>query len=126
MGFGIYIFVLVIVGYEVVYSSGDLLDPFISIESLRTRFSRKQDSVQPFQFERHYFTQMLDHFTFVPEGSRTFQQRYFLNKAYWGGAHNNSPIFVFIGDESFIHDRSGGLVRDNAPKFNALHIIVEV
>ena len=88
MGFGIYIFLLVIVGYEVFYSSGYLLDPFISIESLRTHFSRKQDSL----YETHYYTQMLDHFTFVSEGSRTFQQRYLVNKTYWGGPHTNSRL----------------------------------
>jgi len=82
------------------------------------------------EYETHNYSQLLDHFTFVSEGSRTFQQRYFVNKTYWGGPLTNSPIFVCMGEEDNLDDLVSaggcGIVIENAPQFKALLLFVEV
>lgn len=97
---------------------------------LRSHDVRKQRNVvaQSNGYETHNYTQVLDHFSFVSE-SRTFQQRYFLNKTFWGGPLNNSPIFVCMGEEDSLDDLvlagGCGIVIENAPQFKALLLFVE-
>lgn len=79
------------------------------------------------EYETHYYTQILDHFTYTPEGYHTFQQRYLVNAKHWGGPQSHSPIFVYTGDESSIdEDFNGtGFIIENAPHFHALVVYIE-
>ena len=73
------------------------------------------------------YTQRLDHFNYGPSGDQTFQQRYAINFNYRGGAAQNSPIFFSPGIESSLEE-SGFLsfLVDNAPRFKALVVYIEV
>lgn len=73
------------------------------------------------------FTQILDHYSFVPESYQTFQQRYLINSDHWGGASTKSPIFVYTGNEGFIEwfTENTGFMFDIAPQFKALLVFIE-
>lgn len=75
-----------------------------------------------------YFNQNLDHFTYTPESYTTFQQRYAIDSTHWAGAKANAPILAFFGEESSLDsDLSAiGFLRDNAPRFKALLVYIEV
>ncbi|KAL3755596.1 hypothetical protein ACJRO7_002620 [Eucalyptus globulus] len=64
-----------------------------------------------------YFTQVLDHFGFRPEGYQTFQQRYLINSTFWGGPWRNAPILWFAQNTGFMFEM--------APCFNALLVFIE-
>lgn len=74
------------------------------------------------------YTQRLDHFNYRPDSYTTFQQRYMMNFKYWGGAKSNAPIFALLGAEESLDLQilAVGFLRDNAPKFNALIVYIEV
>ena len=80
------------------------------------------------RYETRYFTQILDHFNFNPQSYQTFQQRYLINDKHWGGADQNAPIFVYMGNEGdiewFAHNT--GLMFEIAPHFHALLVFIEV
>lgn len=86
----------------------------------------KDDEVKPYKTK--YYTQILDHFNYNPQGYQTFQQRYLINDTYWGGAKNNSPIFVYMGNEGDIEwfAQNTGFMFENAPHFKALLVFIEV
>eukprot|EP01018_Ginkgo_biloba_P013491 Gb_28511 [translate_table: standard] len=95
----------------------------------RSKSSVKQqfNAISSDDLETHYYTQTLDHFTYTPEGYRTFQHRYLVNTKYWGGPQTNSPIFVYTGDEGNIvsdYDAAGFMI-DIAPHFRALLVYIE-
>eukprot|EP00253_Pinus_taeda_P007456 PITA_07456 len=94
--------------------------------TLRSHDLRKQRKVaaQSDEYETHYYTQLLDHFSFVSE-CRTFQQRYFVDKTFWGGPLKNSPIFVYLGAEESINSPVSGIPSEIAPQFKALLLFVE-
>eukprot|EP00253_Pinus_taeda_P027888 PITA_27888 len=94
--------------------------------TLRSHDLRKQRNVaaQSDEYETHYYTQLLDHFSFVSE-SRTFQQRYFVDKTFWGGPLKNSPIFVYLGGEGSLDSPVPGIHSEIAPQFKALLLFVE-
>ncbi|GLJ47192.1 hypothetical protein SUGI_0996240 [Cryptomeria japonica] len=72
------------------------------------------------------YTQILDHFAYTPQSYQTFPQRYFVNKSNWGGAQNNSPIFVWLGAVNDItYDLTVGILIDQAPRFKALVVYIE-
>lgn len=78
-------------------------------------------------YSTHFFPQQLDHFTFRPEGSVTFNQKYLMNARHWdrrGGA----PIFVYTGNEGNIEwfAENTGFMLDVAPRFRALLVFIEV
>jgi hypothetical protein len=75
-----------------------------------------------------YYKQVLDHFNYLPQSYRTFQQRYFINFKYWGGANSTAPIFVSFGGEAAIDSDPGiiGFMTENAEKFKALLVYIEV
>ncbi|GFY93563.1 alpha/beta-Hydrolases superfamily protein [Actinidia rufa] len=75
-------------------------------------------------YNTHYFPQILDHFTFQPQSSRIFYQKYLINSHYW---HKNGPIFVYTGNEGDIEwfAANTGFMLDIAPKFNALLVFIE-
>lgn len=79
-------------------------------------------------YEIKYFTQTLDHFNFHPQSYQTFQQRYLINGAYWGGAAIKAPIFVYTGNEGDIEwfAQNTGFMFDNGPHFQALLVFIEV
>jgi len=79
------------------------------------------------EYETHYYTQILDHFSFRPEGYQTFQQKYLVNAKHWGGPQSHSPIFVCMGDEIPIETvfHSSGFMMENAPHFRALLVYIE-
>lgn len=84
------------------------------------------DETKPYKTK--YFTQILDHFNFNPQSYQTFQQRYLMNDKYWGGAHKNAPIFVYMGNEGDIEwfANNTGFMFETAPHFNALLVFIEV
>jgi hypothetical protein len=51
-----------------------------------------------------YLNQSLDHFN--RQDSRTFQQRFFVNDAYWKGVESNAPVFLCVGGEGPPLDRT--------------------
>jgi lysosomal Pro-X carboxypeptidase len=89
-------------------------------------------------FTAHYFPQELDHFTFTPNSSMTFNQKYLLNDTFWrrpggdGGAGTKQqqagPLFVYTGNEGDIEwfATNTGFMFDVAPKFSALLVFIEV
>ncbi|KAK1351913.1 hypothetical protein POM88_053918 [Heracleum sosnowskyi] len=50
-------------------------------------------------YKTNYFLQILDHFTFRPESSKIFYQKYLINIKYW---HKGAPIFVYTSNEGDI------------------------
>lgn len=88
---------------------------------------------QHMDLETYFYNQTLDHFNFQPQSFNTFQQRYLINSKFWGGRNssknnNNSPIFVYLGAESSIDNDLPviGFLADNAARFNALTVFIEV
>jgi lysosomal Pro-X carboxypeptidase len=84
-------------------------------------------------FTEHYFPQELDHFTFRPNASTVFYQKYLVNDTFWrrssgrkGGS--TGPLFVFTGGETDIESIAinAGFMFDIAPKFGALLVFIEV
>eukprot|EP00253_Pinus_taeda_P010179 PITA_10179 len=75
----------------------------------------------------HHYMQTLDHFTFKPDGYRTFPQRYLVNNTYWGGPQTKSPIFVCLGAESDIISQLSdfGIMTEHAANFKALIVFIE-
>uniref|UniRef100_A0A2N9IBQ5 Lysosomal Pro-X carboxypeptidase n=1 Tax=Fagus sylvatica TaxID=28930 RepID=A0A2N9IBQ5_FAGSY len=78
-------------------------------------------------YKQKYFTQILDHFNFNPQSYQTFQQRYLINDTFWGGAHKNAPIFVYMGNEGDVEwfTQNTGFMFETAPHFKALLIFIE-
>ncbi|RVX19934.1 Lysosomal Pro-X carboxypeptidase [Vitis vinifera] len=81
----------------------------------------------PPEFVTYFYNQTLDHFNYKPESYRTFQQRYIMNSAYWGGANSSSPIFVYTGDEASITAVAdfAGFIVELASRFNGLLLYIE-
>jgi lysosomal Pro-X carboxypeptidase len=84
-------------------------------------------------FTAHYFAQELDHFTFTPNASMVFRQKYLLNDTFWrrpsaGGSNGAGPLFVYTGNEGDIEwfATNTGFMFDIAPKFGALLVFIEV
>lgn len=84
-------------------------------------------SASAVKYDVRNYTQILDHFSFVPESYQTFQQRYLINSDHWGGASTNSPIFVYTGNEGFIEwfTQNTGFMFDIAPQFKAMLVFIE-
>ncbi|KQK16822.1 lysosomal Pro-X carboxypeptidase [Brachypodium distachyon] len=86
-------------------------------------------------FRAHYFPQELDHFTFTPNASRIFYQKYLVNDTFWrkptgkgrGAAAAPGPVFVYTGNEGDIEwfATNSGFLFDIAPKFSALLVFIE-
>ncbi|XP_062229412.1 uncharacterized protein LOC133927121 [Phragmites australis] len=81
-------------------------------------------------FTAHYFPQELDHFTFTPNASAVFSQKYLVNDTFWqrpGGAAKAGPMFVYTGNEGDIEwfATNTGFMFDVAPKFGALLVFIE-
>ncbi|KAG9456275.1 hypothetical protein H6P81_000783 [Aristolochia fimbriata] len=92
---------------------------------VRNGFSKRKPKIP---YETHYFPQLLDHFTFRPQSSKIFYQKYLVNSTYWtGGPHNRAPIFVYTGNEGDIEwfAANTGFMLDIAPKFRALVVFIE-
>lgn len=51
-----------------------------------------------------------------------------MNFKHWGGAKSSAPIFAYLGAESPLDDdlNTVGFLIDNAPRFKALLIYIEV
>jgi lysosomal Pro-X carboxypeptidase len=89
-----------------------------SLVSIRTKYFRK-----------FYYKQTLDHFNYLPESFKTFNQRYFINFKYWGGANSSTPIFVTFGGEAALEENDQeyvGFIEENAASFKALLVYIEV
>ncbi|PVH47458.1 hypothetical protein PAHAL_4G067000 [Panicum hallii] len=83
-------------------------------------------------FTAHYFPQELDHFTFTPNASMLFYQKYLVNDTFWrrpsgGKGAATGPMFVYTGNEGDIEwfATNTGFVFDIAPKFGALLVFIE-
>ena len=85
-------------------------------------------------FTTHYFPQELDHFTFTPNASMVFRQKYLVNDTFWrrpsggNGTAGAGPLFVYTGNEGDIEwfATNTGFMFDIAPKFGALLVFIEV
>ena len=87
-------------------------------------------------FTAHYFPQELDHFTFTPNASAVFYQKYLVNDTFWkrSTGHGNGsetaagPIFVYTGNEGDIEwfATNTGFMFDIAPKSGAVLVLIEV
>lgn len=77
-------------------------------------------------FQENFYDQTLDHFNFNPNSYAKFKQYYVINYKYWGGANSTSPIFAFLGDEAPLYAPSTDFLTDNAPRFKALLVYIEV
>uniref|UniRef100_M8BLU0 Lysosomal Pro-X carboxypeptidase n=1 Tax=Aegilops tauschii TaxID=37682 RepID=M8BLU0_AEGTA len=79
-------------------------------------------------FTAHYFPQELDHFTFTPNSSRVFSQKYLLNDTFWRRKPTAGPLFVYTGNEGDIEwfTTNTGFMFDIAPEFGALLVFIEV
>ncbi|KAK2354036.1 lysosomal Pro-X carboxypeptidase [Trifolium repens] len=77
--------------------------------------------------ETFYYKQVLDHFNYLPESYNTFDQRYFINFKYWGGANSSAPILVYLGLEEALDGmpESEGFMNENADAFKALLVFIE-
>ncbi|KAA8522894.1 hypothetical protein F0562_009317 [Nyssa sinensis] len=105
-----------------------------TIESMPTFFPRAtyhssllkqaKDSKPKIPYKTHYFPQLLDHFTFQPQSSKIFYQKYLINNQYW---RKGGPIFVYTGNEGEIEwfAANTGFMLDIAPKFHALLVFIE-
>ncbi|CAL5041696.1 unnamed protein product [Urochloa decumbens] len=83
-------------------------------------------------FTAHYFPQELDHFTFTPNASMVFYQKYLVNDTFWrrptgAGGAAAGPLFVYTGNEGDIEwfATNTGFMFDIAPKFGALLVFIE-
>ncbi|GJN38955.1 hypothetical protein PR202_gb28041 [Eleusine coracana subsp. coracana] len=80
-------------------------------------------------FTAHYYPQELDHFTFTPNSSMIFYQKYLLNDTFWRrpGGKQAGPLFVYTGNEGDIEwfATNTGFMFDIAPKFGALLVFIE-
>ncbi|KAK6944380.1 Peptidase S28 [Dillenia turbinata] len=90
----------------------------------QNQFVLKQSKKPQKPYKSHYFPQQLDHFTFTPESSKIFYQKYLVNDTYW---EKKAPIFVYTGNEGSIEwfADNTGLMFDIAPKFKALLVFIE-
>lgn len=79
-----------------------------------------------FHYEKRYFQQRLDHFSFseLP----TFPQRYLISTEHWVGPHRLGPIFFYCGNEGDIEwfAQNTGFVWEIAPRFGAMVVFPEV
>lgn len=82
----------------------------------------------PDDFITSFYNQTLDHFSYCPESYTIFKQRYVINSKHWGGANSSAPIFAYLGEESSISSDIPiiGFLYENAPRFNALLLYIEV
>lgn len=80
-----------------------------------------------YEYEIYEYMQTLDHFNYRPESYATFQQRYLVNSKYWGGSRNNSPIFVYTGEENDVVSDADyfGFIPQLASRFRGLLIYIE-
>ncbi|XP_027189501.1 uncharacterized protein [Cicer arietinum] len=84
-------------------------------------------SIEKENVETFYYKQVLDHFNYRPESYHKFEQRYFMNFKYWGGANSSAPIFAYLGAEDSIdtYPTGIGFMTDNAATFKALLVYIE-
>ncbi|KAG8651723.1 hypothetical protein MANES_06G016300v8 [Manihot esculenta] len=79
------------------------------------------------ELQSFYYSQTLDHFNYRPDSYQTFQQRYFINSQYWGGANTSSPIFAYLGAETDVtlNIPAIGFIDDLAARFKGLLLYME-
>lgn len=79
-------------------------------------------------FKTYFYDQTLDHFNYNPQSFTKFKQRYVINSKFWGGSNTNSPIFAYFGAEAPLDGDwlYIGFLIDNAPRFKALLVYIEV
>ena len=98
----------------------------------RKRFQNEPKAMSPSDqskdFKTFFYTQTLDHFNYRPDSYATFQQRYVINFKHWGGSNSSAPIFVYLGAEGSLDEDLdvAGFLPDNAPRFKALLVYIEV
>jgi lysosomal Pro-X carboxypeptidase len=75
-----------------------------------------------------WFTNTIDHFSWTapPTGAFTYQQRYFVNDAYWRNG-TAGAIFFYAGNEADVtlYVNNTGLMWENAASFGALLVWAE-
>lgn len=117
------IYVLLIFSSSLVLSIGE----GSKIPRLGALRSKKLTSISSESVAKFYYSQTLDHFNHRPESHTIFCQRYVMDFNYWAGANSTAPIFAYLGAEEALDDAlSIGFPRDNAPRFKALIVYLEV
>ncbi|XP_069468253.1 dipeptidyl peptidase 2 [Ambystoma mexicanum] len=76
-------------------------------------------------FQEKYYKQMLDHFSFLDHGSKTFFQRYLITDEYW--IKLQGPIFFYAGNEDDIWEcaKNSGFVAELAASLGAIVVFAE-
>lgn len=103
-------------------------DDLSDLGDMMRRNLRQDDDAVSSSLKTFYYNQTLDHFNFQPGSFATFPQRYMIDSTYWGGADKNAPVFVYLGNEMSLEGTLAylGFLSDNAPRFKALTIYIEV
>lgn len=103
--------------------------PRLSILQRPITFRNHSNSVAVrHRFRTYFYAQTLDHFSYEPASYTTFLQRYMVSSMHWRGALAAAPIFVYLGGEESLEESIGsiGFLTDNAQKFGALMVYLEV
>ena len=106
-------------------ATANSLPTFFSTAAYQSLIKQAKTPKPKLPFKTHYFPQTLDHFTFQPNSSKIFYQKYLINSHYW---HKGAPIFVYTGNEGNIEwfAANTGFMLDIAPTFKALLVFIEV
>eukprot|EP01100_Stratorugosa_tubuloviscum_P008524 TRINITY_DN355_c0_g6_i1.p1 TRINITY_DN355_c0_g6~~TRINITY_DN355_c0_g6_i1.p1 ORF type:complete len:497 (-),score=250.08 TRINITY_DN355_c0_g6_i1:85-1575(-) len=98
----------------------------------KLKSNKKEKEKKDAEYEIKYFSQTLDHFSFVPTTPSTFQQRYLISTKYWIPPKTNepceNPILFYTGNEGDIElfwDNTGFVTDTLSQYFNALVIFAE-
>ena len=72
-----------------------------------------------------YITQPVDHFD--ASNNATWQQGFYVNATFWKGAKSDAPIFLYVGGEGPLSNRSvtSNFVIDWLPSFGSLMLGLE-
>lgn len=77
-------------------------------------------------WEEHFFTQNVDHFSFTNTSYSSYQQKYLTLSKFW--RDHDAPIFVYCGNEGPIEwfVENAGFLEELAEDFGALLVAPEV
>lgn len=107
-------------------SSSRLAPRFLGRFSQPPNFNHRHQQQQKYRYETRYFSQRLDHFSFLELPK--FPQRYLISTEHWAGPQRLGPIFLYCGNEGDIEwfAANTGFVWEIAPRFGAMVVFPEV
>ncbi|KAK2422071.1 lysosomal Pro-X carboxypeptidase [Trifolium repens] len=91
----------------------------------KTQLNQSRKEVAPHEVPKMFQTAKF--LMELVESFKTFNQRYFINFKYWGGANSSTPIFVTFGGEAALEvsQEYVGFIEENAASFKALLVYIE-